>query len=357
MPEFEKARRPQGRADPARRGPALGPVQRQAQRRHRRDRRHDVPPAAGGQAVRQEQLPRGPDDKVKADKNWDWSDFQAGPVQSTTYKDKVVGVPDHHRAGGPVLPQGPAEEGRHRGPAKTMEELKADAPKIKAANPGVAGFVARTGKSAAVTQFSSFLYSFGGDFTDASGKATRQHHAAKKAYAFYGGLIKDHGPGEHQHRHELARGHGDLHAGQGRLLHRGRLALQERHRPGQVQGRRHGRLRAAARPARPAPSRTTSRPGRWASTTRPRTRTTPGSSSSGPPARNRRSKNQKAGVPGPRTSVWADPAGTSTYPKDLAAAIAVSAKNGVGHDRPQVVKVAEAREIVGQPDRRRHHRR
>ena len=33
----------------------------------------------------------------------------------------------------------------------------------------------------------------------------------------------------------------------------------------------------------------------------------------------------------------------------MAEAIAASAKNGVGHDRPLVVKVAESREIVGQP--------
>ncbi|HET9349515.1 MAG TPA: sugar ABC transporter substrate-binding protein, partial [Arthrobacter sp.] len=58
---------------------------------------------------------------------------------------------------------------------------------------------------------------------------------------------------------------------------------------------------------------------------------------------------QKAGVPGPRASVWADPAGTSTYPADLAEAIAASAKNGVGHDRPEVVTVGKAREIVGGP--------
>ena len=59
--------------------------------------------------------------------------------------------------------------------------------------------------------------------------------------------------------------------------------------------------------------------------------------------------NQKAGVPGARSSVWANPEGTATYPKDLAEAIAVSTKTGVGHDRPLVVKVPEAREIVGQP--------
>jgi multiple sugar transport system substrate-binding protein len=58
---------------------------------------------------------------------------------------------------------------------------------------------------------------------------------------------------------------------------------------------------------------------------------------------------QQAGVPGARQSVWEDPAGTSTYPADLAAAIAVSTKNGIGHDRPLVIKVPEARELVGNP--------
>jgi multiple sugar transport system substrate-binding protein len=58
---------------------------------------------------------------------------------------------------------------------------------------------------------------------------------------------------------------------------------------------------------------------------------------------------QQAGVPGARQSVWEDPAGTETYPEDLAAAIAVSTKNGIGHDRPLVIKVPEAREIVGDP--------
>lgn len=58
---------------------------------------------------------------------------------------------------------------------------------------------------------------------------------------------------------------------------------------------------------------------------------------------------QKAGVPGARQSVWDDPAGSSSYPADLAAAIKASQSNGVGHDRPVVVQVAKAREIVGAP--------
>lgn len=47
-----------------------------------------------------------------------------------------------------------------------MDELKEMSAKINEDNPGVAGFVARTGRTAAVTQFSSFLFSYGGDFDD-----------------------------------------------------------------------------------------------------------------------------------------------------------------------------------------------
>src|SRR5665647_2991875 len=130
---------------------------------------------------------------VKKNKEWGWTDFQSGPVLATTYKDKVVGVPiiteqevlyyrkDLLKKAGLEVP-------------KTMVELEAAAKAIKAQNPGVAGFVARTGKSAAVTQFSSFLYGFGGDFIDENGKSGVASDAAKKAYAFYGGLIHNYGP-------------------------------------------------------------------------------------------------------------------------------------------------------------------
>ena len=65
-------------------------------------------------------------------------------------------------------------------PPKTLDELKAAAKKIKAQNPGVAGFVARTGKSAAVTQFSSFLYSFGGELHRRQRQGDGQHPGRRK---------------------------------------------------------------------------------------------------------------------------------------------------------------------------------
>ena len=60
-------------------------------------------------------------------------------------------------------------------------------------------------------------------------------------------------------------------------------------------------------------------------------------------------ENQKAGVPGARTSVVGRPRGDLDLPEGPRRGQRGQAKNGVGHDRPLVVKVAEAREIVGQP--------
>jgi len=93
--------------------------------------------------------------KAKGDATWNVADFQASPMSATTYKEKIVGVPiiterevlyyrkDLLTAAGLSVP-------------KTLEELEAAAKKIKETQ-NVAGFVARTGKSPAFTQFSSFL--------------------------------------------------------------------------------------------------------------------------------------------------------------------------------------------------------
>ena len=116
--------------------------------------------------------------KVSENADWNWKDYQEGPVTASTYEDKVMGVPiiterevlyyrkDLLKSAGLEVP-------------KTMDELEAAAKKIADSSPGTAGFVARTGKSAAVTQFSSFLYSFGGDFTDESGKSAVGTEEAK----------------------------------------------------------------------------------------------------------------------------------------------------------------------------------
>lgn len=284
---------------------------------------------------------------VSSDSGWDWKDFQKGPVTASTFENKVVGVPiiterevlyyrkDLLEAAGLSVP-------------KTMEELEAAAKKISEDNSDVAGFVARTNKSAAVTQFSSFLYSFGGDFMDDSGKSTIATPEAKAAYAYYGGLLHNYGPANvstdmswPEAMAIFTQGNAAFYT-EADSLYKNAMDTEK--------SKIADKVGFAAFPAGPAGSKPYNIPSwglginsasnnqdnawkfiQWAT------------------SKERTLEAQKAGVPGPRASVWADPAGISTYPKDLAEAIAFSAENGVGHDRPLVVAVGKAREIVGEP--------
>ncbi len=285
--------------------------------------------------------------KVTADAGWDWKDYQDGPVKATTVEGKVVGVPiiterevlyyrkDLLKNAGLEVPT-------------TMEELEAAAKAIAAADPETAGFVARTGKSAAVTQFSSFLYSFGGDFTDAEGKSAVGSDAAKKAYAYYGGLIRNYGPKNVSTDMSWPEAMAIFTQGKAAFYTEADSLYKNATDP--AKSKVSDTVGFAPLPAGPAGSKPYNVPSwglavnkasanqdnawkfiEWAT------------------SKERTLAAQKAGVPGPRVSVWANPEGTATYPKDLAEAIATSAKTGVGHDRPQVITVGKAREIVGGP--------
>lgn len=285
-------------------------------------------------------------DRVEGADGWDWSDFQAGPVSTTMYEDRVMGVPlitesevlyyrtDLLEAAGLEVPT-------------TLDDLEAAAKTISEGNPGVAGFVARTGRSAAVTQFSSYLFSFGGDFMDDE-TATLDTPEAIKAYEYYGGLLNKYGPENvstdmswPEAAAIFAQGQAAFYTDASSLYQN--LALPENSTVSEQLG-------YAAFPEGPDGSKPYNIPA-WGL------------------GINEGSNNQdnawkfiewatsfdtvlsvqEQGVPGARQSVWEDPAGTSSFPPALAEAIAINGKNGVGHDRPLVVNVAEAREIVGAP--------
>jgi multiple sugar transport system substrate-binding protein len=284
---------------------------------------------------------------VSADSNWDWKDYQEGPVKATTVDGKVVGVPiiterevlyyrkDLLQAAGLQVP-------------KTMDELEAAAKAIKASSPGTAGFVARTGKSAAVTQFSSFLYSFGGDFVDSSGKASLNTDAAKKAYSFYGGLIRNYGPANVSTDMSWPEAMAIFTQGGAAFYTEADSLYKNATDP--AKSKVADKVGFAALPAGPAGSKPYNIPS-WALGVNQNSSNQENAWKfiQWATSKERTLEAQKAGVPGPRASVWANPDGTSTYPKDLADAISASAKNGVGHDRPEVVTVGKAREIVGAP--------
>ncbi|MBB6551364.1 ABC transporter substrate-binding protein [Nonomuraea rubra] len=286
-------------------------------------------------------------DRVKA-ANWDFSDFQAGPVESTAYEGKPVGIPIITEQEVLYYRKDLLAKAGLSAPPKTLDELKAAAAKVKAAEPDVAGFVARTGKSAAVTQFSSFLYSFGGDFVDGSGKSAVGSEAAKQAYAFYGGLIKDSGPANVSTDMGWPEAMAIFTQGKAAFYTEANSLYKNATDP--AKSKVADQVGFAPFPAGPAGSKPYNIPS-WALGINAASENADNAWKfiEWATSKEQTLAQQKSGVPGARSSVWADPEGTSTFPEDLAEAIAASTKAGVGHDRPLVVKVAEAREIVGQP--------
>mgnify|MGYP001952108189 CR=1 FL=1 len=287
-------------------------------------------------------------EKAKSSAEWNFADFQAGPIAATTYEDKVVGIPIITEQEVLYYRKDLLQKSGFDAPPKTLDELKTMAAKIEADNPGVAGFVARTGKSAAVTQFSSFLFSFGGDFVDGSGKATVNTEQAKQAYAYYGGLLRDHGPENISTDMSWSEAMAIFTQGKAAFYTEANSLYKNATDP--AKSKVSDTVGFAPFPAGPAGSKPYNIPS-WALAINENSKNKDNAWkfiewAAGP---EQTLAQQKAGVPGARTSVWENPEGISTYPKDLADAIAVSTANGVGHDRPLVVKVAEAREIVGQP--------
>jgi multiple sugar transport system substrate-binding protein len=286
--------------------------------------------------------------QAKGNKEWDLSDFQAGPAQATTYKDKVVGVPIITEQEVLYYRKDLVQKAGLDGPPKTLDDLKAAAAKIEAENPGVAGFVARTGKAAAVTQFSSFLYSFGGDFVDSAGKSSVDSEQAKQAYAYYGGMLKDHGPENISTDMSWSEAMAIFTQGKAAFYTEANSLYKNATDP--AKSKVSDTVGFAPFPAGPAGSKPYNIPS-WALGINEASKNQANSWKfiEWAAGKEQALAQQKEGVPGARTSVWSNPEGIATYPKDLANAITVSTANGVGHDRPLVTKVAQAREIVGQP--------
>ncbi|WP_243707184.1 sugar ABC transporter substrate-binding protein [Micromonospora sp. KC606] len=287
-------------------------------------------------------------DKAKSDGAFEFGDFQPGPVQATTYEDKLVGVPIITEQEVLYYRKDLLEKSGFTAPPKTLDELKAQAAKVEADNPGVAGFVSRTGKAAAVTQFSSFLYSFGGDFVDASGKASVNTEQAKQAYAYYGGLLRQHGP--ENISTDMSWSEAMAIFTQGKAAFYTEANSLYRNATDPAKSKVSETVGFAPFPAGPAGSKPYNIPS-WALGVNDASKNKDNAWKfiQWAAGKEQSLAQQKAGVPGARASVWANPEGTAMFPQDLAEATKVSTANGVGHDRPLVVKVAQAREIVGQP--------
>ncbi|MCE0535538.1 extracellular solute-binding protein [Kineosporia rhizophila] len=269
-----------------------------------------------------------------------WADFQEAPRERSITRDKVLSVP--------VVTERPALYYRKdlvEGPPATLEALREEA--FRLTSDELFGYVGRGQRSGAVTQWSSFLYSFGGDFTTAEGGSGIGSPEAVAAYRFYGELLDRAGPpgatnmSLEQAMPIFAQGKAafyiDADAIYSNFLDPAISTVQEQ-------------VGFAPFPAGPAGSRPHNIPSwsvginqfsmlredawqfiEWISGAQMVTEL------------------QAAGIPGARTSAWDDPETLTAFPADLAEAMRINAENGIGHDRPEVIQVGRARDIVGRP--------
>ncbi len=284
---------------------------------------------------------------VSSDAAWDWEDFQPAARDAVQLDGTVYGVPVMTERQIVYYRTDLLEQAGLSAP-ETLDELEAAAAALNDPDNGFYGIAMRGSRVPLVTQLSSFLYSFGGDFQDAEGNATVDTPAAIEAYEFYGNLLRSYGP-------PGATNMGWVEASA--LFAQGKAAFYI-----DADSQAYTFLDAdnssvvdtvgfSRFPAGPAGSKFYN--------IVPQT-----------VGINAFSKKKDAAwefikwvtneenttwllanetVPGARESAWNDPAAASAFPAGLVEIIKNVGDDGVGHDRPQLEQVAAAREIVGGP--------
>lgn len=286
-------------------------------------------------------------DYVESDADWNWEDFQQ-PARDAVQLDGVVyGVPVmtereivYYRTD--LLEQAGIEV------PKTLDDLEDAIAELNDPENGLYGIAMRGSRVPLVTQLSSFLYSFGGDFQDEDGNATIDSPEAVEAFQFYGDLLRNYGPpgatnmGWVEASALFAQGKAafyiDADSQAYTFLDEDNSAVVDT-------------VGFAQFPEGPAGSKFYN--------IVPQT-----------VGINAFSKKQDAAwefikwvtneenttwllanetVPGARESVWNDDAAAASFPEGLVEIIRNVGEHGVGHDRPQLEQVAAAREIVGGP--------
>ncbi len=123
---------------------------------------------------------------------WNWKDYPASSVKAVTINNRIFAVP-LAAEWQVVFYRKDLFEKAKIAPPTSLEELEAAAKALHNPSDAMYGIVSRGQRAAAVTQFSSYLYAFGGDFIK-NGKCVLDSPEAIKAFKYYGKLLHDYGP-------------------------------------------------------------------------------------------------------------------------------------------------------------------
>ena len=232
---------------------------------------------------------------------------------------------------------------------ETFEELEANAKALTDRAAGKFGFTSRGQRNALVTQFSTYLYSFGGDFFDAKAdKALVDTPEFKAATEYYGRMLKDYAPpgvlnmGWMQAMANFQQGTTAMYADASTQMP---MLLDPKQSPfAEVTG-------FAMMPAGPA--------GRRIYDITPWAIAMSATGSKKEAAWKFISfvtdKKRTTHIQGEfasqccRMSVNNDPEGIKNFPKQWSESVRETAQYGVGYDRPLVTAVQQARDIIGEP--------
>ena len=284
---------------------------------------------------------------LEKDKEFDWEDVTPGARDCVTYDGKVLGVPTSNESHVLFYRKDIFEEKGVKVPT-TLAELDEAAKKLTDRDNDFFGIVLRGQRSALITQFSSFLYSMGGNWFDAaSNTATFDSPEALEAIDYFGRMQRLYGPpgGPNNswpqnvaiYQQSKAAMYIEPSAHYPMLLDSGKSPLAAK----------TGMAPFPAGPAGAKPYYSTA----WALSIYTKSKN---KDAAWQFVRYFSDKKMAAylqgefGYQGARVSAFSDPEGVKNLPPELIAVLEKQAPYGIGYDRPPVIAVQEARDLLGE---------
>jgi multiple sugar transport system substrate-binding protein len=287
-------------------------------------------------------------DKITADTEWDWDDYADSYADTVSVDDRIYGVPVMTER--QVLYYNKAIFDAAGLPVpKTLDELEKTAAALTDKNAGQYGIVLRGQRSAAIPAFSGFLHTLGGDWMTSEGTSAIASDEAIEAYELYGRLLRDYAP----------EGMTNVEAAQVRALFgQGNVAMMID--PDSIAGMLLD----------PKESSVADKLGLAPFPTAADGYSSPFNVTSWALAVSAFSKHKdeawdfikwmttkersawamkEFGAPSARVSVWAEAQASPSLPQEIIDIFDLYAEIGNGYDRPPIVEVQKARDIIGGP--------
>jgi len=283
-------------------------------------------------------------DTKKTPADYNLNDFFKGTLEVETVNGALVGIPLVTEQEIVYYRKDLFEQKGIKVPT-TMAELEAAAQKLHDPKNGFFGIVMRGQGNPAVTQFSSFLYSMGGEFVK-DGKFVMDSPEAVKALQTYGNLLGKYGPPNALTMHWQQASGVFAQGKAGMWVDANSLYLNVTDPAKSTVGDKVGFAMFPKGDKDALPYSITS----WGLSVAKSSKQQDAAWEFVKWATSKEIvlKTQAAGNPGARASVWDNPEGTKAWPKDWVEVAKKSGAVGKPADRPLVIGVGKARDIIGE---------